>query len=202
MGPGSRHGDDSLIRGTWPEVAHQFRHIFREVVGTAGALAAQRTCGHLVGTGRAPQAQINPARIQAFQGAELLGNHQGCVVGQHHTARTDTNGRRATGQITEQYRCRGTGDAVHVVVLSHPEAVVTELLDMLRQVQRVAQRLGRAAVLAHRHQIEGRELDIGQSFHKPASPIEGAGLFLRTQTCRIQKRVHAMWAYTRVSIAR
>ncbi|MOA32745.1 hypothetical protein D3C78_1539890 [compost metagenome] len=99
IGPGPRHGDDALVRGTWPKVAHQFRHVFREIVGAAGAFAAQRTCGHLVGTGGTPQAQIDPARIKAFQGAELFGDHQRCVVGQHYPARTDSNGRRATGQV-------------------------------------------------------------------------------------------------------
>ncbi|MNL39324.1 hypothetical protein D3C87_1615970 [compost metagenome] len=136
---GARHRDDALVRRTGAEVTHQFRNIFREVVGAAGAFTAQRASGHLVRTRRTSEAQVDPPGIEAFQGAELFRDHQWRVVGQHHPTRPDANGRCATRQIPQQHRGRGTGNAIHVVVFGDPKALVAELFDMLRQVQRVAQ---------------------------------------------------------------
>jgi hypothetical protein len=64
------------------------------------------------------------------------------------------------GNITppEQHRGRRAGDAVHVVVFGHPETAITETLDMLRQRQGIAQRLGRAAVITDRREVEGGNL--------------------------------------------
>ena len=98
-----RHGDHFLIRRAWAEVAHQFLDIIWEVVGAARALAAQGAGGHLVRAGRTPQAKVDTAGIEAGQGAELLGNYQWCVVGQHHPAGADADGRGAAGQVAEQH---------------------------------------------------------------------------------------------------
>ncbi|MNP34515.1 hypothetical protein D3C76_1278050 [compost metagenome] len=93
------------------------------------------------------------------------------MVGQHDTTGTDSNGRGATGQVAQQYRGCRAGNAIHIVVLGHPEAVVAELFDVLCQVQRITQRLRWALILAYRDKVEGGNLDVRESFHKPvASP--------------------------------
>ena len=72
------------------EVGHQLGELLREVVGAqrVGA-AAQRGGGARVGARGAPDAQVDPARVQRLQGAELLGHDQRLVVGQHHAAGAD-----------------------------------------------------------------------------------------------------------------
>ncbi|VVN46658.1 hypothetical protein PS681_05856 [Pseudomonas fluorescens] len=135
VGAGARHGYHALIRGTRAEVAHQFGDIFREIISAAGAFTAQRPSRHLIGTRCTAQTEIDPPRIQAFQGAELLSDHQRRMVGQHHAAGADADGRRPARQITQQHRGGGTGNAIHVVVFSYPKPRVAEFLDMLCQIQ-------------------------------------------------------------------
>ncbi|MNP29218.1 hypothetical protein D3C76_1222330 [compost metagenome] len=95
------------------------------------------------------------------------------MVGQHDPARAHANARGPPRQIADQHRSRRTGDAVHVVVLGHPEAVVAKALDVLRQVQRVAQRLRRAGVGAYRHQVEGGNLQVTQLRHGASAKVFG-----------------------------
>ncbi|MNN41607.1 hypothetical protein D3C81_1557360 [compost metagenome] len=159
------HGDHFLIISARAEVARQLFDIIGEVVSAAGALAAQGAGGHLVGARCAAQAQVDAAWVEAGQGAELLGDHQRRVVGQHHTTGADPDGRGAARQVADQHRGRGTGNAIHVVVLSDPEAVIAEAFCVLRQVQRVTQRLGRPAVGAHGHQVEGGYFQVTQLRH-------------------------------------
>jgi hypothetical protein len=49
--------------------------------------------GGAVGARGAAQAQVDASGVQRGQGAELLGHHQRRVVGQHHAARADADGR-------------------------------------------------------------------------------------------------------------
>ena len=80
-----RYGDHFLIIGAWAEVARQLLDIVREVVRATGAVAAQGVSRHLVGTWCTAQAQVDSPGVQAGQGAELLGDYQWRVVGQHHS---------------------------------------------------------------------------------------------------------------------
>ncbi|MNP54237.1 hypothetical protein D3C76_1487780 [compost metagenome] len=51
------------------------------------------------------------------------------------------------------------------MVFGNPEAVVAKALDMLGQVQRIAQRLRRARVGPYRHQVEGGNFQVTQLRH-------------------------------------
>ncbi|MNT48994.1 hypothetical protein D3C72_1858160 [compost metagenome] len=53
---------------------------------TAAGAAAQRLLGSAVAAGRAAQAQVDAARVQGLKGAELFGDDQRRVVGQHDAA--------------------------------------------------------------------------------------------------------------------
>ena len=66
--------------------------------------------------------------IERLQRAELLGDHQRRVVGQHDAAGADADGRGAGGHVADDHRGRGAGDAGHVVVLGQPEAAVAPAL--------------------------------------------------------------------------
>ena len=99
----------------------------RERVGTV-VVAPQRLRRGVVGARRAAQAEVDAARIQRRQRAELLGDLQRRVVGQHDAARADADPRGAAGDVADQHRGGGAGDARHVVVLGQPVALVTQRL--------------------------------------------------------------------------
>ena len=72
------------------EVGQQLGELLGEVVGAerVGA-AAQRASGAGVGAGRAADAEVDAAGVQRVERAELLGDHERLVVGQHHAAGSD-----------------------------------------------------------------------------------------------------------------
>jgi hypothetical protein len=53
------------------------------VVAHPAAAVPQRHAGEGVGAGRAAEAEVDPAGVRRLQQRELLGDHEGCVVGQH-----------------------------------------------------------------------------------------------------------------------
>ena len=59
---------------------------------------------------------------EARKRAKLLGDSERCVIGQHHAAGADTDGRGALSDMCNQNGSRGTCDARHVVMLSEPVA--------------------------------------------------------------------------------
>ena len=95
--------------------------------------------------------------IERLERAELLGDHQRRVVRQHDAAGADADRARAAGDVPDHHRGRRAGDAGHVVVLGEPEAPVAPALGVLREVERVAERLGRRPALDDRREIEDRK---------------------------------------------
>ena len=74
------------------EVADQLDQLLGEVVGGEGAgRAPQRAGGELVGAGRPADAEVDAARVQRLEHAELLGDHERGVVGQHDAARPEAD---------------------------------------------------------------------------------------------------------------
>ncbi len=154
--PGARHGDDLLSRHGRPEVRHQLGHVLREHLGRGG-VAAEGTEGDLVGAWSPADAQVDPAREERGQGAELLGDDQGRVVGQHDAAGADPDGRGPPGDVGDDHRGGGAGDAGHAVVLGEPEAVEAPALGVLSQVERAAKGPRSSAALGDRSEIENGE---------------------------------------------
>ena len=95
-----------------------------EVRRAASGSRRSARAGALVGAGRAAEPEIDPAGVQRLQRAELLGDHQRRVVGQHDAAGADADRRRAPGHVADRHRGRRAGDAGHVVVLGQPVADV------------------------------------------------------------------------------
>ncbi|MNN24775.1 hypothetical protein D3C81_1382170 [compost metagenome] len=98
----TRHGLHALPRLRRREVMQQLGHVLRELVGTV-EVAAQCTCGGVVGTRRATEAQVDASRIKRGQRAELLGDLQRRVVGQHDAAGADADGRRSASYMADQH---------------------------------------------------------------------------------------------------
>ncbi|MDH6676434.1 hypothetical protein M2284_000622 [Rhodococcus sp. LBL1] len=73
-----------------------------------------------------PDAQVDPVRVQRVEGAELFGDDERLVVGQHDAARPDPDGVGDGGDLSDHHCGCGAGDAWHRVVFGEPEAVVAE----------------------------------------------------------------------------
>ena len=102
----------------------------------AHGIAAQRAHRALVGARRASQAEIDAARIERLERAELLGDHERRVIRQHDAAGADADRARAAGDVADHDRRRGARDADHVVVLGEPEPRVAPTLGVLRELER------------------------------------------------------------------
>ena len=110
------------------EIALQLLHVLRKLVGAARQIPPQRACRDRIGARSPAESQVDPVRVQRGQRAELLGDHQRRVIGQHHASGADADAARAG----------------HVVMLGDPEPPEAQGFGMARELQGIAQRIGRA----------------------------------------------------------
>ena len=80
-----------VVRKRTPEEREQLAKSGDEIVGLAESVSAKGTSGHRIGARGASDAEIDTTRMDRFKHAELFGNGQRCVVGKHHTARSEPN---------------------------------------------------------------------------------------------------------------
>ena len=157
-----------LAGGYGSEKAEEFIEEFREVIAGLAERPAERSRGEAIGAGRASDSKIDTAGIKGFEGAELLSNDEGRVVGEHDPAGADANGFGGVGNVADENRRGGTGDAGHVVVFGEPEASIAPFFGMLGEVEGIAKGFGDAPAgldggqiengIAHRFLDAAREL--------------------------------------------
>src|SRR5438132_6297339 len=95
--------------------------------------------------------------MQRSQGPELLRDYEGGVVRQHDAAGADPDAGRAARDMGERHRgCRARNPG-QVVMLGHPETLVTERLDMPGEIERITQRPAGITAFGDRGKIENRE---------------------------------------------
>ncbi len=121
--------------------------------------AAQRPRRRLVRSRGTAQAQVDPAGVERVQGAELLGDDQGGVVGQHDPAGADADGLRRRRHCADDDRGRGAGDARHVVMLGQPVAIVTQPFGVAGQINGVGERLAHIGAFRHGGEVENGQRD-------------------------------------------
>jgi hypothetical protein len=95
--------------------------------------------------------------VQRLERAELLGDYQRGVVGQHHAAGADPDRGGGGGDRADQDGRGRAGDTGHSVVLGHPDAGEAELVGAHGERERCPQGLGGARARAH-----GRDVQHGQ----------------------------------------
>ena len=154
--PRSRHRLHELARLQRAEQRLQFEDVVRKILG-AGGVAAQGAQRLLVGPRRAAEAEIDAAGIERFQRAELFGDDDRRMIGQHDSARADPHRLRAGRDKADRHRGRRAGDSHHVVMLGEPVATIAPKLGVPGEVERTAQRLRRRRSQRHRREIENRE---------------------------------------------
>jgi len=151
-------GERVVLRPAAGEEPEQVHELVGEVVRRQPlGRPAQRGGGHRVGARRPADAQVDAAGVERLQHAELLGDHQRGVVGQHDAAGAHPDGRGRVGDMADQDgRCRAR-DAGHVVVLGDPEPAEPEPLGMPGEVDGRAQRVTDVPALRHRGQVQDRQ---------------------------------------------
>ena len=122
-----RHRVDFVERMAFGKLAvleqQQFLEAFEEIVA-AGILLAppQHIRGHLIGAGRAPDAEIDAAGKQRLEHLEPFGHHQRRMVRQHDAARADADALGRGGDLADHDLGRRACDRGQVVMLRHPVA--------------------------------------------------------------------------------
>lgn len=85
--------------------------------------------GLVEGARTAADAQVDPARVQCGQRAELLREHDRSVVGGEDATGSETDGRGGRGRVGGQDDGRERSDGGGVMVLGVPEPLVSEVFD-------------------------------------------------------------------------
>ncbi len=150
----ARNGADRRIAFKRGEECLNLQYILNEAFFGPVHVTAKGGCGTLIGTRCATNAQINPPGMQRIKGSELFGNHQRRMVGQHHATRTDTDGFGARRHMGHHDRCRGTGNAGHVVMFGQPIAMIAKLFGMLGKIKCIAKRIRGMFARIHRAKIK------------------------------------------------
>ena len=132
LGPPPRVGVHARYDGRVGEVAAQLCDVVGEVLGCV-RIPPQGAERSRVGARRSSQAQADAAGIEGFEGAELLGDDERGVIGEHHAARAKLDLRGSRGHVGNEHGRRGGRDSRHVVMLGVPDAFEAQALCPLRQ---------------------------------------------------------------------
>ncbi|ERB54235.1 hypothetical protein N806_24225 [Rhodococcus sp. P27] len=126
------NGIDSGDARSVAEVALKLEYVLREAVRRT-RVASQSLHRLLITTGRAAETEIDSTGVQSLEGAELLGDRQRCVVGQHDSTGAEADFAGVRGDVADQNAGCRRRDGTHVVVLGVPDSLVAPLLGTLRQ---------------------------------------------------------------------
>src|ERR1700678_405847 len=107
------------------KVMLQFLNVASKIVRFVEIRAADLQGSRLVRAGCASEAEIDPSGIERCQGAELFGDNQRGVVGEHNPAGADPDRGCSAGNISDQDGGGRTGHGGDVVVLGEPVAFVS-----------------------------------------------------------------------------
>ena len=107
----------------------------------------------------AADAEIDAAGKERGERAELFGDDQRRMIGEHDAAGADADGFCAAGDVRDDDGSGGAGDAGHVVVFCKPKAVVAPGFGVLREIERVAESVGGRGPLRNWGEVEDGERD-------------------------------------------
>ena len=148
--PGNR---PQHVVGDGAEVGQGLQNLVGEA-GGIGPAPPQSRRGQRIGARRAPQPQPHAAGMERGERADLLGNDQRSVIGQHDAAAGDPDASGG-GEHLSHENGRGRGEVGHgAVVLREPVAGIAGLVGGAGQLQHLAQGIGAGAPGRDRHEIE------------------------------------------------
>ncbi len=168
------------------EIGRQLHHVLRKLARRLRQVLAEGGLHPPVGPGRTTQAEIDPTGEQRVERAELLGDHEGIVIGQHDPARPDPDGRSRMADMREHDRGCRAADPFHRMMLGDPEALVAVGFRRLCEAGSGLIGFGQAPAFA-----DGDEIEHGKVYH--ASKM-GRGLAFSMRkpnwwSCRARKPV-------------
>ena len=131
-------------------------------IGAGGRYMPRMSGFELDTAGEVTQSQVDAARIQRRERAELFGHLQRRVVGQHDAASADADGRCRLADMGEHDGRGGRCDAGHAMMFGHPEAVIAQCFDMGGQIGSVGKGGGHVAAFADRDEIKDGEAGHGR----------------------------------------
>ena len=109
------------------EKAHQVDDLLGVVANVANAARVRERRGSpLIAARGAAEPEVDAARVEELEHAEVLGHLERTVVGQHDAAAAHANVLRARGDLADQDLGTRRRDARQIVVLGNPEAPVAE----------------------------------------------------------------------------
>ncbi len=109
------------------EEGEQLGNLIGKIVEHLGvAVALEGESFHGTAAGSAADAEIDSAGIEGVEGAEDLRHLERGVVRQHDAAGADADSPGLRADASEHDLRRGAGQRVHGVVFGHPEAAITE----------------------------------------------------------------------------
>ena len=128
-------------------------------------------------SGSVPGARPMPRSIRPGWSASSIPNCSATAraawLGSITPPEPSADGRRDRGEVREQHRRRRAGDPRHVVVLGDPVPPVAEALDLLHQLDGVAQRVGGRGAAPDGREVEdgeGEGVVIGRFSHPRLQP--------------------------------
>ena len=109
--------------------------------------------------------------MQRLEGAELLGDQQRRVVGQHDAARTESDRGGVRGDVGDQHAGRRRRDRVHVVVLGVPDPAKSPSFGPLGDADGGVESFAHGLALADDGEIEDGQRHGGRAHakHNPRS---------------------------------
>ena len=108
----------------------------------------------LVGAGRAAEAEIDAAGEQRASVPNCSAMTSGAWLGSMMPPAPTRMRLRAGGDVGDDDRGRGAGDAGHVVVLGHPEAAIAPALGVGGEIAGVVERAARIGLFGDADEIE------------------------------------------------
>ena len=136
-----------------------------------GRAAAQGRGGDRIGSGRAPDAEVDATRVEGLERAKDLEHVERRVVREHDASGAHADVARDPGDVADEHLGRRAGDAGDVVVLGDPVAGVAELVDPSRQRDGRVDGRRRRGSRRDGKEVEDRERDHGPYDERRHRPV-------------------------------
>ena len=147
-----------LVREAVTEKRQQLADLGGKLGAGVGVDAPAQGVGReRIGAGGPAQREIDTARVHGQQGSERLSDLQRRVVGKHDATRSDADGARDRGDLTNHDLGGRAGEAPCVVMFGEPVATKAERVRVSREVERVSERISRRGSGRDGRQVEGRQ---------------------------------------------
>jgi len=124
------------------EIVQQLDDVVGELVDVAIEVTSKGLGGDLVGTGSTAESEVDAAGIQCFEGAELFGDNEWSVIGEHDAAGADADLRCGARDMSYQNGSCCGGDTFHGVMFGEPISFVAELFGVLCECYAAAEGIG------------------------------------------------------------